>query len=286
FASESRAEALIHGFRCDVRTGEVEELFASPYGAIPVAWTSDHSRVVFEDQYLLGDNVLYEVVDGDRKFLYGTPLDAREEGREYPRSGFRSARMTSSDSGLVVVTTLFDDKGTPAYLSLDDGEVEQVAVSGVVHGGVGELERLHHLEGDRFAAIYNIDGVSWVYDASFDEQGRTLSLDHVLVGNGDLAQGMLHGLGLDEESGQFAVAFCTATMPTQLYVLEPGETPAPRTRERALGLPPELLAPGEDASFESHDGLRVSARLYLPSPELGYEGPRPLVYYVHGGPQG
>ena len=47
----------------------------------------------------------------------------------------------------------------------------------------------------------------------------------------------------------------------------------------------ELLSAGEDASFESHDGLRVSARLYLPSPELGYEGPRPLVYYVHGGPQ-
>jgi dipeptidyl aminopeptidase/acylaminoacyl peptidase len=46
-----------------------------------------------------------------------------------------------------------------------------------------------------------------------------------------------------------------------------------------------LLAPGEDASFDSHDGLRVSARLYLPSDELGYEGARPLVYYVHGGPQ-
>ena len=52
-----------------------------------------------------------------------------------------------------------------------------------------------------------------------------------------------------------------------------------------LGLAPELLSAGEDASFESHDGLRVSARLYRPAPELGYEGPRPLVYYVHGGPQ-
>ena len=29
----------------------------------------------------------------------------------------------------------------------------------------------------------------------------------------------------------------------------------------------------------------MSARLYLPSDELGYEGARPLVYYVHGGPQ-
>jgi dipeptidyl aminopeptidase/acylaminoacyl peptidase len=42
---------------------------------------------------------------------------------------------------------------------------------------------------------------------------------------------------------------------------------------------------GEDASFESYDGRRVSARLYLPAPALGFAGPRPLVYYVHGGPQ-
>ena len=83
------------------------------------------------------------------------------------------------------------------------------------------------------------------------------------------------------------MSFCTATSPTQLYVLpaERAEPPAQLTREQALGLPPELLSPGEDASFTSHDGLRVSARLYLPSPELGFEGPRPLVYYVHGGPQ-
>jgi len=47
-----------------------------------------------------------------------------------------------------------------------------------------------------------------------------------------------------------------------------------------------LLAAGEDASFTSHDGLRVSARLYMPAPALQFDGPRPVVYYVHGGPQG
>jgi dipeptidyl aminopeptidase/acylaminoacyl peptidase len=61
--------------------------------------------------------------------------------------------------------------------------------------------------------------------------------------------------------------------------------PATLTRERALGVAPDLLSAGEDASFESHDGVRVSARLYLPSQELGYDRPCPLVYYVHGGPQ-
>jgi pimeloyl-ACP methyl ester carboxylesterase len=287
FAAESRKESLIYGIRCNLRTGEVDELHASKYGSFPSAWSSDHTRVFFQDQYLLGDDILYEVVDGERKVWHGTPIEAREEGREYARPGFRSVRMTSSDNGLLVVTTLYDDTGTPAYLPLDGGGLEPVTVSGVAHEGVGELEGLRHLEGDRFAAVYNIDGCSWVYDASFDEQTRTLSLDRVLVGEGELAEGMVHGLDLDESSGEFAVSFCTATMPTQLYLLTPQDgAVAPRTRERALGLPPQLLAAGEDASFESHDGLRVSARLYLPSSELGYEGPRPLVYYVHGGPQG
>jgi dipeptidyl aminopeptidase/acylaminoacyl peptidase len=288
FAAESREESLIFGLRSDLETGSVETLGKSPYGAIPVAWSPDHSRVVLSDQYLVGDVILYEPTgDGTRRILYGTPLEEREQGRDYPLSGIGSSRITTSGEGLILVTNLFDDAGSPGYLGLDDaGEIQPVKVEGVVHDGAGELEELEHLEGDRFAAIYNIDGCSWAYDARFDEPARTLKLERVLVGQGDLAGGVLHGLDLDESSGRFAVAFCTATMPTQLYVLDgDGAPPTPRTRERALGLAPEMLSAGEDAPFESHDGLRVSARLYLPSQGLGYEGPRPLVYYVHGGPQ-
>jgi pimeloyl-ACP methyl ester carboxylesterase len=288
FAAESRQESLIYGMRCDLRSAEVERLGESPYGAIPVAWSSDHSRVVLSDQYLLGDTILWEPDgNGGRKVLHGTPIQEREEGREYPRAGFRSAHVTESGDGLLVATTLFDDRGAPGYLLLDgDAELEVVAVDGAAHEGEGELERLQHLEGDRYAAVYNIDGCSWVYDAQFDEAARRLTLARVIAGQGELADGVLHGIDLDRSSQAFAAAFCTATMPTQLYVLDEDEaTPARRTRERALGLPPELLAAGEDASFESHDGLRVSARLYLPSPELGHDGPRPLVYYIHGGPQ-
>jgi pimeloyl-ACP methyl ester carboxylesterase len=287
FAAEARDEAMIYAVRCNLRTGEVDELGASMYGALPSAYTSDHSRVVLADQYLIGDVALYEPDgNGGKKVLYGTLLEEREEGTEYPRNGIHSTHTTASDEGILLVTTLEDDRGTVAYLSLEGGELEPVAVDGIAHNGDGELERLQHLDGDRYAAVYNIDGVSWVYDAQFDEGGRRLSLERVLVGEGDLADGVIHGIDLDASSGAFAVAFCTATMPTQLYVLEEDGPPAPRTRERALGLPPELLAPGEDASFESHDGVRVSARLYLPSPELGFDGPRPLVYYIHGGPQG
>ena len=287
FAAESREESMIYGVRANVRTGDVDELGRSPYGALPLAFTSDHSRVVLADQYMIGDIVLYEADGaGGKNVMYGTPLEEREEGKEYPRPGFSSTHVTQSDQGILLVTTLFDDGGTVGYLPLDGGEVEQVEVDGLVHTGDGELERLEHLEGDRYAAVYNIDGCSWVYDAVLDETARRLSLRRVLVGEGELADGVIHGIDLDPESGNFAISFCTATMPTQLYVLGAEAEPTRLTRERALGLPPELLSPGEDASFESHDGLRVSARLYLPSPELGFDGPRPLVYYIHGGPQG
>ena len=290
FMVESREESMRFAVSVDLEEGGIHTWWQSPYGAYPTAWDRYHSRVVLRDGYTRGDVVLYEIVDGARKMLYGTPLDERDPEREYPLSGIDSAHASASQNGVLMVTTIFDDRGTAGYLDLarpEDG-ITQVPLEGVRHDGVGELEQLQHLTGDRFAAIFNVDGCSWAYEADFEEVARKLTVTRVLVGQGDLAGGMLHGLDYDEESGRYALAFCTATMPTQLYVLEPeaASAPVPKTRERVLGIQPEQLAPGEDASFESHDGLRISARLYLPSSELGYEGPRPLVYYVHGGPQG
>jgi dipeptidyl aminopeptidase/acylaminoacyl peptidase len=288
FSVESREEATQTAVRVRLATGAAESLWQSPYGAFVAAWTPDHSRVVLLDGYTMGDVVLYEVVDGSRRMLYGTPLEEREPETEYPLSGFRSAYGTATGAGVLLVTTVYDDTGSLAFLDLArPGELGPVSIAGLAHEGVGELEGLEHLEDDRYSLTYNIDGCSWVYAGGFDEAARTFSVERVLVGEGELAGGVLHGIQHDPESGRFVVSFCTATSPTQIHLL-PAEEEAAKatlTRERALGLPREQLSAGEDASFESHDGLRVSARLYLPSPELGFDGPRPLVYYVHGGPQ-
>jgi pimeloyl-ACP methyl ester carboxylesterase len=290
FMAESLEESMDYGIRVDLESGGTETLWQSAYGAWPLAWTPDHSRVVFGDSYTMGDVVLYEVQTGHRRMLWGTPLEERQEGGDHPLSGFSSWHATASGKGVVLATTLHDDTGTPGYLDLARPEagVAPVELSGLVHEGVGELERGQHLSGDRFAAIFNIDGCSWAYETELDEEALTLKATRVLVGEGELSGGVLHGLDFDEDSGRYALAFCTATLPTQLFVLEPEPTSRPlqRTKERTLGIAAELLSAGEDASFDSHDGLRVSARLYLPSAELGYELPRPVVYYVHGGPQG
>jgi pimeloyl-ACP methyl ester carboxylesterase len=287
FAVESRKESSVAAMRVELSTGETQKLWESPYGAFVAAWTPDHSRVILSDGYTVGDVVLYEVgPGGERAMLHGTAIEERDPSAEHPLSGFRSGHATAS--GILLATTLFDDAGSLGYLDLSrPGELDPVTIAGLEHEGAGELDALTHLEGDRFVLTYNIDGCSWAYAGAFDEAARALAVDRLVVGKGELAGGVLHGLHFDPESGRFAAAFCTSTSPTQLYVLpaEAESRPVQLTRERALGLAPELLAQGEDASFTSHDGLRVSARLYLPSPELGFDGARPLVYYVHGGPQ-
>ena len=286
FFSESREEALLYGVRANLATGEAETLGEGPYGPVPLAWTRDHGRVVLGDGYTAGDVVLYERDGDERRMIWGKTLEEREDGVEHPLSGFASGHFTDSEQGLLISTTLFEDTGGAGYIDLSaPGDVVPVAVEGIVHDGVGELERIQKVNGDRFVVVYNIDGCSWAYEATFDESAKTLRVDRVLCGEGELEGGVIHGIAHDDASERYALSFCTATTPTQLFVIDAEEARS-QTNERPLGLDPALLSAGEDASYASHDGLRVSARLYLPSPDLGYEGARPLVYYVHGGPQG
>ncbi len=99
-----------------------------------------------------------------------------------------------------------------------------------------------------------------------------MKLGRALVGAEPFADGTLEHIMWDEAADLYALSFSTATSPSQVYTIE-GKTRSSiyvHTKERILGIAEGLLATGEDASFLSHDGLRVSARLYLPAKALGW----------------
>ena len=160
-----------------------------------------------------------------------------------------------------------------------------MSVSGLAHTGAGEMVDLTHRTGDRYTATYNIDGASWVYEGAFDTKDLRFTVDRVLVGQGDLSGGVLEALHYEEVSGRYVLSFSTATTPSQLYLIEADGALRRLTNERILGIPAHLLSPGAEYPYTSHDGLRISARLYLPAPELAYTGKRPVIFYIHGGPQ-
>ncbi len=289
--AESRTEQVHVAFQANLETGELVKLGQHLWGSYVDGVNADHSKVILVDGYSEGDHTLYQWRAGytSRKLLYGVPLEERRDQQEVPLNSIKHIFFTPGDMGLLFITSLFVDTYGLGYLNLSDrAAVQPVEISGVQHSGMGELVKLKRLREARYAVEYNIDGCSWLYEGTFDEASLTMRLERVLCGEGRLANGMLEAISYEKVTDRFALSFSTATSPSQIYTIE-GEqrqTVRQHTRERVLGLPEEWLSAGEDASFTSYDGLRISARLYLPAPALGFEGQRPLVYYIHGGPQG
>lgn len=290
FNAESRKEPMIRAFQANLATGAVTKMGESKWGAFVDAKNEAHTKATIVDGYTAGDNVVYfwDKKRGGRELLYGKPLEARKPGEAVKPNGIHSGQFVSGDRGLLFVTHEFEDTGGLGFLEVGRPQkATAVPISGVRHRGAGELTMLSHLKGSRFLVGYNIDGCSWVYEGEFDAPKKRMALKAVLVGTGELANGVLESIRYEEATDRFALSFSTATSPTQIFTIEGRPRRAIRQMtERVLGIPKGWLSSGEDASFTSFDGTRTSARLYLPPKDLGFTGPRPLVYYVHGGPQG
>ncbi len=289
FLAERRDKPLYETYRGDLKSGKLEKIAESEFPVQVLDHSQDHRKVLFTTGYTLGDNVLYLQSKGTRKLLYGTPLEERKEGETVPLNGLGYSVFSPGEKGVIVTSSVFEDTFSLGYIDLaKPGDLEPVTLKGVKHKGIGELMEIDHVTDDRYFLIFNIDGCSWVYEGVFNEKKRLMSLKHTLVGMEPLDSGMLERVQYDPKDDIFTFSFSTATSPTQLYSVigKRRNRFVQHTNEKILGIPGEYLSKGEDASFISHDGLRVSSRLYLPAKGLGFNGPRPLVYYIHGGPQG
>jgi pimeloyl-ACP methyl ester carboxylesterase len=286
FTVDSHSEAISRAYRAHLTTGQLDKLGESPNGNFVAGVNKSHSMAVVLNVFGPGDHVVYlEEIGRERRRLYGVPLEQRQPGQVPPPSNFGRSLFVNDDRAILCTNGLFEDTYGLGLLDLNvPDEIQEVKVTGTRHEGLGELEDIAELDDNRYLLTYNIDGCAWLYEGTLDLASRTMQLDRVVCGQGQLAGGVVKGHSYEKASRRHALSYTTATNPTQIYTVE-GDQILQHTRERVLGIPGDALSPGEDASFASYDGLRVSARLYFPAESLGYTGPRPLVYYIHGGPQ-
>jgi pimeloyl-ACP methyl ester carboxylesterase len=299
FFRDDRKTPNIEGLKVDFGTQEVTSLGKSLYGNNWNGVNRNHSIVILADGYTAGDIILYIWHKGttERQLLYGIPIEKRTKSQQIKLSGFGTCNFTPDEKGLIIRTNLFSDEGSIGYLALNNpANITDVPILGVKHKGNGELVDLKTVHDDLYLLEYNIDGCSWLYECRYheDKGERWLKVTRTLCGLPPLEEGVLLGyeFELQKTSSQTKVGYvlshAKAGIPAQVYLYPTGSKarkPKLLSHERVLGIDKTFLSLGEDASYASFDGLRISARLYLPSKELGFKGPRPLILYVHGGPQ-
>lgn len=295
FFHDDRRTSNLECLRVNLATLETTSLGKSIYGNFYNGANPSHSTVILADGYTAGDNVLYILPKSakERRLLYGTPIDKRTEGQQVKLTGTGTCNFTQDEKGLLLKSTIFKNEGSATYLPLDKpNDVIEVPVQGLRHKGKGELVDIRHVDRTLFLLEYNIDGCSWLYECAYQERRdkRNFAVKRTLCGLPPLDQGVLMGVDYEPNGTKvgYILAFAKANSPAQLYLYSPKgriDTPVTLSNERVLGVEPKFLSTGEEANYTSFDGLRISARLYLPSKHLGFEGPRPLVLYVHGGPQ-
>ncbi len=288
-SAERRDVALIETYRGNLKTGKLEKITESEWGRYPAAYNKNHSQLLLGEGYTVGDDVVRLHKGNDLQTIYGKPIEERKDDENVALNGLGSTLFSPSAKGVIVTCAVWDDRYSLGYIALaKPGEAAPIKIKGIKHKGIGEMTGVEHLKDNRFLISYNIDGCSWAYEAVFNESKLEMNVIHVLIGKRPFDNGKLEHMAYDEDADLYVFSISTATSPTQIYTIE-GKARNKinlHTNEKILGIPFEHLSGGEDASFTSHDGLRVSARLYLPAKSLGYSGARPVVYYIHGGPQG
>ncbi len=290
-SAESRTEQMNTTYKWDLATGKLDKVAESTWGAYLSAHNRDHSKLVLLDAYMAGDTVLY-LWDKDknkRQPLYGIPLEDRKPGQVVEKHSIEAIHFIDHDRALIIASSIFEDTYGLGYLRLKHpSRVKPVPVKGIKHRGKGEFHNCTFIGKNTYLVEYNIDGCSWLYEAKFDQDNLQMKTTRVLVGKGELSDGVLDSVSYDKGSNSYILSHCTATSPTQIVSIEGKKRDlfVLHTREKVLGVDESLLSIGEDASYTSFDGLRVSARLYLPSAVTNLQPPYPLVYYIHGGPQG
>lgn len=287
--AESLTEQNQIAYQGDLKTGKLTKIGESKWGNKISGVSESDTRAILIDKYSFGDHVLYlwKKGKGQPKRLYGIPIESRLEGTSVSVNAIRSCHFTLG-GGLLFSTGLLQDTFGLGYLHVErPDQLKEVNLEGTIHSGDGELVKLIHLKNDRFTIMYNIDGISWMYEGIFNESDLTMTLQYVICGQGILSDGVVDDVFYDRKSNRYIFAFSTASSPTQIYTVEGKKRKKiyRHTNERILGIPPEHLSRGEEYPFISYDGARISARLYLPPKGLGFKGSRPLVYYIHGGPQ-
>ncbi|MBK9333315.1 MAG: S9 family peptidase [Ignavibacteria bacterium] len=198
-----------------------------------------------------------------------TPLTSRNSEDIY----YGNAVFSTDGKGLYFITDKDHEFKTLAYMDLSDNSVRFISEN---TAGDAEGMRLSP-DGKHLAYTVNESGQSVLYilNIASDISKR---IDKLPVG-------LYSSLSFHNNSEDLAVSVSSARSSRDIYVYNLNSNDVTVWTESDMGgLIPEELSIPELIKWNSFDGLEISGFYYKPSAK--FEGKRPVIIDVHGGPEG
>ena len=229
-------------------------------------WSPDGSKVVAVETISANEAYVHLV---DVKTGESEALTPRREGKEPVAIG--GVRFAKDGKALFWTTDLDSEFLRLVRFDLESREAR--VLSGEIPWDVDAFELSD--DGETLALVANEGGISRLH--AFDRDGREGPAPK-------LPDGVIGGLEFRPGSKEVGLTLSAARSPSDAYSCDLGTGKVERwTRSETAGLDAEHFPEPELIRFKSFDGREIPAFVYRPGPK--FEGPRPVLIEIHGGPE-
>jgi dipeptidyl aminopeptidase/acylaminoacyl peptidase len=194
--------------------------------------------------------------------------------------------LTPHDGEVRYLSPKWSPDGKSVWVLTDyHGDFLNLAKIDLADGGLTFVERpswdVENFElspdGKWYVASINQDGVSKL-------AAVTLSGGSPIVA--DLPMGTIDRLTFNRDGKQVAIALTGPRHNLDVWVWDMGKAkPRQLTHASRAGVPDEAFIEPELVHYNSFDGVRVPAWLYMPPADVRGDGKPPVIVYPHGGPE-
>ena len=242
----------------------VVELKGGGWGALD--WSPDDRRLVIVEYVSVNESYLWlvDVASGAKTLV--TP-----KGGAVPVA-YDDAAFSADGKGLFVTTDRDAEFMRLAYLDLASGEHRYLTTD--LEWDVEAFALAP--DGRSIAFLTNEDGASVLHriDAA---TGAALPVPQLPVG-------VVNSLEWHSSGRELGLSLSSARAPSELYSVDFAAQRVERwTESETGGLNTAAFAEAEVVRWPSFDGRSISGLLYMPPAR--FEGPRPVIINIHGGPE-
>ena len=267
FRANDRSPRDFHVYAYDLASARTELVLAAEGSNSPADFSRDGSKLIIGKYNSNSYQQVFEVDLTSGSLREVTPRGVQ---RQFTVIGYNA-----DDTGLIVATDYLDNFTNLALLDLETSEVSPLAPEFDRH----DLDTAE-LNEDRsiLAAVINDEGYGRLI---LKRLGDMSSISAPRMG-----KGMIHGLRFTGQTLLFSF-HCSQSPGTIISwnMARPNSPPLALTVPHDGGIDLRTFVLPKLVSYESFDGLRIPAFLYLPR-DHKKGAPRPFVLAFHGGPEG